>query len=222
MIPTLLWQCPLCHTDDALAHKVYWLRRDEVRCTRCGTVWVVQRVIGSDYLLTVTQGTPEQIGWQQPLAAWYDLMKAGLKLSPKEPSPLNLEPGEEIYMQSRGARLFAEEDSRLFQQWSETEAPAQKDGAIGLSFMRPWDRGRLILSSERLIWLGERGTLHFQLGRVNSVHTEVTWYLGLLYGLCLYKFRFDEESILKWLTYIALAAKRIDEVYHHRITTSNY
>jgi hypothetical protein len=50
----------------------------------------------------------------------------------------------------------------------------------------------------------------------------VTWYLGLLYGLCLYKFSFDEESILKWLTYIALAAKRIQDVYQHRIAVSNY
>jgi hypothetical protein len=221
MIPTLLWQCPLCHTDDALVHKVYWFRADEVRCKHCETVWVVQRVIGSDYLLTVTQGVPEKIGWQQPLAAWYDLMKAGLKLSPQEP-PLDLEPGEEIYVWSRGARLFVEEDSRLFHQWSEMEAPSQKEGALGLSFMRPCDRGRLFLTSERLIWLGEHSTLHFSLRRVNSVHTEVTWYLGLLYGLCLYKFSFDEESILKWLTYIALAAKRIQDVYQHRIAVSNY
>jgi hypothetical protein len=64
--------------------------------------------------------------------------------------------------------------------------------------------------------------LSFWLTKVNSVHTEVTWYLGMLYGLRLYKFRFREESILKWLTYIALEAKRIERTHQHQISLSNY
>jgi len=222
MISTLLWQCPLCHVDDALRHKTKWFRPDEVRCTQCGTVWEVQRVIGDDYLLKVIHGEPSTIGEQRPLAEWYDLMKAGLRLVAREDPSLRLEPGEELYVQSRQAELLAEEDSPLFGRWGEGEAPWQKEGDLGLSFMKRWDTGRLSLTSERLIWTGDRGTLTFRLKKVISVHTEVTFFLGLLYGLRLYKFRFREESILKWLTYIALTARRIEEVYHHRISVSNY
>jgi len=222
MIPTLLWQCPVCHCDDALRHKTRWFRPDEVGCTRCGAVWRVRRVIGDDFRLTVVRGEPSVIGVERPLAEWYDLMKAGLRLVAMESPPLRLEPGEELYVQSMRAQLLAEEDSPLFARWEEGEAPWNKEGELGVSFMKRWDTGRLALTNERLVWTGDRGMLTFRLRRVVSVHTEVTWFLGLLYGLRLYKFRFREESILKWLTYIALSARRIAEAYHHRISLSNY
>jgi hypothetical protein len=222
MIPTLLWRCPLCHTDDALQHEGHWFRPDEVHCTRCGTVWEVHRVIGHDYLLRVIAGDSAHMGWQQPLAAWYDLMKAGLTLAPRPAPTLQLADGEEVYVQSRAAELLVEAQSPLRREWREGEAPTQRPGDIGLALMKRCDRGCLWLTNERLIWKGARGTLDFSLRRLNSVHTEVTWYLGLLYGLCLYKFRFREESILKWLTYIGLVAQRIERVYQHRIAVSNY
>jgi hypothetical protein len=222
MIPTLLWQCPLCHVDDALRHRRHWFRPDEVNCRHCRTMWEVQRVIGNDYLLTIVRGETELIGCQRPLAEWYDVMKAGLQLVPHHEPSLSLGSQEALYVKSRQAELLAEEDSPLFSGWDQEEAPCHQEGHLGLSFKRAWDAGILYLTSERLIWTGLRGTLSFWLKRMNSVHTEVTWFLGLLYGLRLYKFRFREESILKWLTYIALAAKRMDEVYRHRISFSNY
>jgi hypothetical protein len=149
-------------------------------------------------------------------------MKSGLRLAVQEGSPVPLEPGEELYVQSRQARLLVEKSSPLFGRWGKEEAPWEKGGDLGFPFVKRWDVGRLSLTSERLIWTGKRGTLTFWLRRVNSVHTEVTWSLVLLYGLCLYKFRFRQESILKWLTYIALIAKRIEQVHHHRISLSNY
>jgi hypothetical protein len=182
----------------------------------------VRRVIGHDYLLTIILGAPGDRGRRLSLAEWYDLMKTGLRLAPQEAPALDLKPGEEVYVQSRGAELLVEEDNQLLGDWTAAEAPSHKEGDIGLSFLKRWDRGRLFLTSERLIWMGERHTLYFRLQRINSVHTEVTWYLGLLYGLCVYKFRFEEESILKWLTYIALVAKRIEVVYQHQIAVSNY
>ena len=208
--------------DDALRHETYWFRPDEVWCAQCRTTWEVRRVIGSDFLLKVIKGEAATIGWQQPLADWYDLMKAGLQLMAKEDPSIHLEPGEELYIQSRQAGILVEEDSPLLGQWTEGEAPSHKEGDIGLAFMQKWDRGQLLLTSERLIWKGTHGHLTFWLKKTNSVHTEVTWYLGLMYGLCRYKFRFRQESILKWLTYIALAARRIEQRHRHRISISNY
>jgi hypothetical protein len=222
MIPTLLWQCPLCHCDNALRHQRHWWRPDEVWCTRCGTAWELRRIIGDDYLLTVIRGEPCTLGRQHPLGTWYDLMKAGVRLLPKETGALPLEDGEEVYVESREAELFVEDESPLFTRADKEEAPSRKEGDLGLSFMRRWDRGKLVLTNERLLWNGRRGQLTFWLKRVNSVHTEVTWYFGVLYGLCLYKFRFREESVLKWLTYTALAGKRIEQRYQHCISVSNY
>jgi hypothetical protein len=222
MIPTLLWQCPLCHTDDALKHTPHWFRPDKLRCNACATVWEVQRLIGNDFRLKVIAGEPAILGDERPLAAWYDLMKAGMRLVVREAPSLHLEAGEALYVQSRRVHLLAEEDSPLFGQWQEHDAPWRKAGDSGLAFMKKWDSGRLALTNERLIWRGERGTLSFRLTKVNSVHTEITWYLGLLYGLCLYKFQFHEESILKWLTYLGLTAKRVEEHHHHHISLSNY
>jgi hypothetical protein len=222
MIPTLLWQCPLCHVDDALRHEPHWFRHDEVWCRQCGTVWEVRRVIGDDYLLTVTHGILAAVGQQRPLAEWYDLMKAGIRLAAKQTSTHRLEAAEEVYLQSQQAELLAEEDNPLFVRWNEEEAPWRKNTDIGLSFMKRWDKGRLLLTSERLLWEGSRQRLTFRLRKLNSMHTEVTWYLGLLYGLYRYKFRFREESILKWLTYTASVAGRIEEVHQHRIAFSNF
>jgi hypothetical protein len=222
VIPALLWRCPLCHVDDALRHKTHWFKPDQVWCTQCGTVWEVRRVIGDDYRLKVLHGEPTTIAQERPLAEWYDLMKAKVTLANQDASALNLEAGEVLYVQSQHARLLVEEDNPLRSLWEKEEAPWQKEGDLGLSFMKKWDTGRLFLTNERLIWQGDRRVLTFWLRKVNSVHTEVTWYFGLLYGLCLYKFQFRQESILKWLTYTAMAAQRIEQVYQHKIALSNY
>jgi hypothetical protein len=79
MIPTLLWQCPLCHTNDALRQQQRWFRLDTVDCTNCRTVWEVQRMIGEDFRLEVIHGAPSATGSQMPLAQWYDLVKGGLE-----------------------------------------------------------------------------------------------------------------------------------------------
>lgn len=218
----LLWRCPLCHVDDALKHKAHWFRKEEVECTYCGTAWEVRRVIGDDFFLIVVHGEPSMVGQRRPLAEWYDLMKASLSLVARKDSSLHLEPGEELYVQGRQAQLFLEEDNPLYGSWAKEEAPWEKEGDLGQSFLKRCDRGRLSLTSQRFVWRGERRMLTFWLKKVNSAYTEVHRYFSLLYGLRIYKFRFQEESILKWLTYTALVARRIEQVYHHRISLSNY
>jgi hypothetical protein len=222
MIPMLLWRCPFCHKDDALSYKRLWLRDGELACAECGTVWTVQRVIGSDFLLTVRRGEPSVEGMTKPLAAWYDLMKSSFKLMPKEDPPMPLSFGEEFYLRARRSELWVEQDSPLLQQWEKEEPPCERAGALGLSFMSPWDRGQFSLTSERGLWEGQRGSLLFWLTKVNAAYAEKHRFLCLQYGIRIYKIRFEEESVLKWLSYIALVAERIERIHQHRISLSNY
>ncbi len=221
MIPTLLWQCPLCRVDDALTHRAHWWRNDEVECASCGAAFGVQRVIGNDYLLTVVRGDPSTIGQQRPLVEWYDLMKAGLTLRAREAPSVARPAGEEVYVQSGKALLFVESDSPLFGPWGREEAPWQQEGHRRVHDITKWDDGRLSLTSERFIWTGTRGALSFRLRGLTSVYTEDVLLFGFRYGFRSYKVRFPDESVLKWLTYAALATRRL-EPPHHRITMTNY
>jgi hypothetical protein len=162
------------------------------------------------------------MGHQRPLAMWYDLMKAGLSLRPRMDPSLHLESGEVLYLQSKKAYLLLEADSPLYGRWVKEEAPWEKKENLALSPMKKWDTGQLCLTSERFIWRGERRTLTFSLKKVNSVYADLYLYIGLLYGLRLYKFRFCKDSNLKWLTYAALVAHHVEQVYHHQISLSNY
>ena len=159
---------------------------------------------------------------RQPLAAWYDLVKTGLRLVPLTDPAMRLAAGEELYVCSRQAKILTEEANPLFEAWQKDEAPWEKEGELRLSIVRKWDTGRLYLTSERFVWVGNGGTLTFRLQKVNSAYAEVHRYFCLLYGLQIYKFRFQDESILKWLTYTALVAKRIEQAYRHQISLSNY
>lgn len=219
-IPTLLWQCPVCHRDEALRHQTPWRRPAAVQCRHCGTVWVVERFRDDDYHLKVVQGDQTLLGQERPLAAWYDLMKAGLRLVAQEDPAVSLDAGEELYVRSREAWLEVERDNPLFHHWDGEDAPREQ--ARNLSLMKRWDRGRLFLTSERFIWVGNRGRLNFRLTRLNSAYTQTILFFGFLYGLRRYRFRFREDSLLKWLTSTALVARRVEQVYGHRISTTNH
>jgi hypothetical protein len=222
VISTLLWRCPCCQSDDALRHKTYWFRNDEVECQACRTAWEVQRIIGQDYRLTVIRGDPVSIGRGRWLADWYDLMKAGLRLTPKPNVALPLEPGEECYLQSRVAYMFAEKDNPVYGLWTREEAPWEAEKNPGLSFMKKWAAGCLWLTSERFVWTSGRRTLTFRLKRVNAAYAQGNRFFAIIYGHRLYKLKFRQESILKWVTYTALVAKRVEQVADHRIAVSNY
>ena len=221
-IPTLLWQCPVCHRDEALQDEKSWFRPSAVRCRHCETVWLVERFQDDDYHLRVVQGDPTILGQERPLAGWYDVMKAGLRLVPHEDPAVRLEAGEELYVCSQEAWMEAESDNPLFHRWDETDAPREQTRGLGLTLMRRWDRGRLFLTSERFIWMGSRGRVSFRLTRVNSAHVQARRSFGLLYGLRRYRFCFRQDSLLKWLTLTALVGRRIEQLHGHRIGTTNY
>jgi len=222
MIPMLLWRCPLCHRDAALRHRAHWSRDDELKCRHCRSAWVVHRMIGGDFILTVTHGDASLVGQARPLAEWYDCMKAGFSLVPLDQPSVHLAPGEDLYLHSQQAKLMAEEANPLFDDWEKDEAPWEKPRDLSLSLIKAYGRGQLWLTSERFLWVGDGRTLTFRLSKVNSVYAEVHRYFCLLYGLQIYKFGFRGESILKWLTYTARVTKRLEQVTDHQVTISNY
>jgi 1-acyl-sn-glycerol-3-phosphate acyltransferase len=219
-IPSLLWQCPLCHADEALRHQTSWFRPAAVECHHCGTVWVVERYRDDDYHLKVARGNPAVLGQERPLAAWYASMKDGLRLTGQEDPAVILDAGEELYVRSGEAWLELEQDNPLLDRWDGEDAPSQPAGDLGL--MKEWDRGRLFLTSDRFIWRGNRRRLTFRLTTVRSAHIHTVRFFGFLYGLRRYRFRFREDRLLKWLTSTALVAQRIERVSGHRISTTNY
>lgn len=221
MMPILLWRCPFCHVEEALRHKVHWFRNDEIECRACGTAWDVRRVIGRDFRLAVIRGEPSTIGREKALADWYDLMKAGMRLAPKPDVGLPLEVGEDCYLQSRVAELFVEEDNPLLELWTE-EAPWAAERDPGRSIMKKGASGQLWLTSERFIWMSDKQRLTFRLTRVIAAYAQGNRFFAFIYGQRLYKLRFRQESILKWLTYTALVAQRLEQVADHRIALSNY
>jgi len=224
MIPQLLWRCPFCGADDALEQRRGWRRPAHVRCARCATALEVRRVIGGDYRLRVVGGSGAASGAERPLAEWYAIAKASLTPSPlpRGATALSLAPGEDAYLESREADLYLRADDANRGAAARPGAPAADPPGARVPRMRRGDTGRVTLTSERLAWRGQRVALDFWWTRVESVHTEVTWRLGLMDGRQPYKVRFHRESVLKWLTYIAAVAARAGERTGRRIAVSNY
>lgn len=294
MLPTLLWRCPLCATNDALTQSPRPFRDDLVRCRACRAEWRLRRVPGDDFYLELThvgddrgaawrlpagggpQDTPSQVGdkphtsnirhrtsnIQHPVAAWYDAMKATVRLAPIHDPALALGPGETLYLASGPAILHAEEDDpRCFpapapnssmrqaapgnarsgiaavrkppsgsaghsldpKQPAEASSPENSPRRIDKRAVRgrPVGAGRLFLTDRRLAWQGEAVACDFPLARLNSAYALLADGLVLMVELRLYTVRFLRESLLKWVTYIALVAPQVEAATGHRIATSH-
>jgi hypothetical protein len=140
MIPTLLWRCPLCATDDALAQIVRPLRGDLVRCRACRAEWRLRRIPGDDFYMRLTHsgprpprqvadsGVPNLFGGhpddEHSVATWYAAMKATVRLTPIHAPAFEPLPGETLFLASGPATLQAEETDPLF-------FPVPEAGAAG-------------------------------------------------------------------------------------------
>lgn len=288
MLPTLLWRCPLCATNDALTQSPRPFRDDLVRCRACRAEWRLRRMPGDDFYLELThvgddqgaawrlpagggpQDTPSQAGdkhrtsnirhrtsdMQHPVAAWYDAMKATVRLAPIHDPALALGPGETLYLASGPAILHAEEDDpRCFpapvpnppmhqaekitmrsgleasaghsldpKKPAKTSSPADSPPYIDKRAVRGRSvgAGRLFLTDRRLAWQGEAVACDFPLARLNSAYALLADGLVLMVELRLYTVRFLRESLLKWVTYIALVAPQVEAATGHRIATSHF
>ena len=231
MIPTLLWRCPLCATNDALAQVARPFRGDLVHCRACHAEWRLRRVPGDNFYLKLTrdgdhqkapqwQETPERVGDERSVAAWYDAMKATVHLTPTHDPALALHPGETLYLASGPAHLQAETGDPLFfpTRASASASRADKREVRGAAV----GTGRLFLTDRRLVWQSTATTSDFLLTRLNSALTLLADGLVLMVELRLYTVRFQQESLLKWVTYIALIAPQVEAATGHRIATSHF
>jgi hypothetical protein len=244
VIPDLLWRCPLCASNDALRHSQRWLRREVVNCTVCGAQWRVKRVVGDNFYLKIIHpgGNPTAYspGFELSITAWYDLMKQTVHLKAlPEPSSL-LEVGEELYLASEQATLWAEAQPAFSR--VDTLSPAAAEiipppgadlpgieavgGQVG--------QGQLFLTNQRMIWLPSSVTAEhpkpsadpqpftFPLHQVNGIYAILNLGLAVVIGMRLYYLRFAHESPLKWVTYAALLAPQVQAESGHQILTSHY
>jgi len=232
MIPMLLWRCPLCATDEALEQRRRPLRADLLRCAACGAQWRVRRVPGDDFYLKLVRSA-EGAGTERSLADWYAAMKRKVTLSPIHDDALPLEPGEALYLASRAAELEGEEGDPLLD-----PSPANPEGGPAREGARRDKRevagvvagcGRLFLTNRRLAWrpthpVGQGGgeVISFSLQRLNSAYAMMDFGLALLVGTRLYAVYLPEESVLKWVHYLALAARQVEAETGHVISTSHY
>lgn len=216
----LLWRCPLCATDDALRQVERRFRADRLFCTHCRTEWRVRRAPGDNFYLTLAVGQNDTLshGDERSLAAWYDLMKGTLRLERRHDPALALEPGEALYLASGAAELQAEATDPLFFPAPAPRRRVDKRHVEG----RSAGRGRLFLTDRRLVWLGEELPRTFPLARLNSAHAVMDLGLALMVERRLYTVYFLEESLLKWVTYLALVARQVWSKTGHRIETSHF
>jgi hypothetical protein len=226
MIPMLLWRCPLCATDDALEQIARLLRAERVRCRACGAEWRMRRVPGDTFylrLIRAGQGTDAiarpALGNERSIAAWYDAMKATVSLTPIREPALTLLPGEILYLASGPVRLQAEETDPIF--FPAPESPPVVRTAKREVRGKAVGEGRLFLTDGRLVWQGE-AMYAFPLVRLNSAYALTDDGLALMVEMRLYTVRFLRESLLKWVTHIALVARQVEAATGHRIATSHY
>jgi hypothetical protein len=217
VIPLLLWRCPLCATNDALLHTVHHFRADRVRCRQCYAEWRVRRVPGDGFYMRLIEAT-SGVGDERPITAWYDVMKATVRLAPIDDPAIALASGEILYLASGAAELHAEESDSLFFPASLDTTQVDKRNVRG----KPVGAGRLFLTNRRLVWQGARAPHSFPLSRVNSAYAIMDLGLALMVEMRLYTVYFPEESLLKWVTYIALVAPQVEAETGHRIVTSHF
>ncbi len=223
MIQDLLWRCPLCATNDSLRHTRAWLLWEKVDCLACGARWRVRRAVGDTYYLRVIRPGAKPAayppGFELSIPVWYDLMKQTLRLEALPAPPGLLESDESLYLVSDPVTLWAETAG-------ETRPGADLTGQIG--------RGSLLLTDRQILWrrssrAGERQaaeadpeTISFPLQEVDGIHTFLNLALFLVVGRRLYTFRFANESPLKWVTYAAGLAPRLQAGSGHKIRLSHF
>jgi hypothetical protein len=224
MIPTLLWRCPLCETNDALIHSQRRLRADLVCCRACRAEWRVRRVVGDNFYLKLSKGPdgdPPNRKDERSITAWYDAIKAKLRLEPIQAFGITLQPGERLYLASGLAALIAESTDPLFFPANATSVYTRlnKRDISG----KMVGQGQLFLTDQRLIWLNEAGqTTSWPLVCLNSAYAFLNFGVMFMIEMRLYTVHFPTESLLKWVTYVALVAQKVEAETGHRITTSNF
>jgi 1-acyl-sn-glycerol-3-phosphate acyltransferase len=218
-IRTLLWRCPMCHTEDAILHERPRFRKPRVACRACGTRWVVKRVIGHDFRLIVEEGHPSLIGLDMALTAWFDQMKAGFQPVARDIEGIEPEPGEIAYLEVADAELEPYRPNPLFDGYDGREPPrAVKAGHRDYADWEKLGQGRVVLTNRRIIWQGPPGELDFRWDSVGTLALHRFNTLFMRYGPVPYRLHLGKELGLKWMTYAASLLKQVADQSGRKVT----
>ncbi len=207
-VTQLLWQCPVCRTNDALVHRQPPFRRETVVCRACGTLWDFQRRSGHDFRMKVLEGPPDVIGLDMALSTWYEHMNRNFSPKPIQVADVSLLPGEEVYLEAPDVLLSPHRPNPLFSGWTSREPPKRQAGQLEVAGWDAVGKGRLLVTSHRALWQGEMGELDFMWSEVTAVSQYLTNVLALHYGSAKYRFNLVNELVLKWLHHMGELAKK--------------
>jgi hypothetical protein len=210
-VAQLLWQCPVCRTNDALVHLHPRFRRETVICQACGTRWEFRRQPGHDFRMKVVEGAPEHVGLDMALSTWYEHMKNNFSPAPIRVAGVSLLPGEQVYLEAQDVPLSPYRPNALFDGWTGREPPKKQSGWLEVAGWDVLGQGRLLLTSHRLLWQSEEGELDFLWSDVTTVSLYMQYALVLNYGAAKYRFNMGNEPSVKWLHYAGEMAKRAAE-----------
>ena len=217
-VAQLLWRCPMCGTEGPILHK-YRLFGGEgkVRCRACGTHWKMKRIFGHDFRMIVTDGHPDMVGLDMPLTMWYDRATEGFELKPIEVSGVDLRPGEEVYLAVDDVKFSAYKPSPLFDGMTSGEAPASvARGARDYADHHVLGEGRVLVTSERLIWQGPDAELYFKWPAFTAANMFVNT-LIIRYGPAPYRFNMGQQLPLRVINYVGTLAKAAAEADGHEL-----
>jgi len=111
----------------------------------------------------------------------------------------------------------------LFDGWTEREAPqAQPRGPHQLADWASIGEGRLLLTSQRLLWQGPQGELDFVWPSTTAISIFMLNVLGIKYGTAPYRLLLGQEVGLKWLTYAGTLAQQAPRQSGHKCTVSPF
>ena len=222
-VAQLLWQCPVCHTDESLLHLHPHLRSQTVTCQACGTRWELEPIPGHDFRLRVLEGGPDLEGLDMPLSDWYQYTKGSFRPTVTQVPGVQLRPGEQAHLARADVEFVPYRPNTLFDGWTGRQPPkAQPPGRHELADWDAIGKGQLILTSHRVIWQGPQGELDFDWESVTAVYLWMTSTLGIKYGSASYRFNLGNVVALKWLAYAGEMARRQAELDGHKVTISYY
>jgi 1-acyl-sn-glycerol-3-phosphate acyltransferase len=216
-VAQLLWRCPMCHTEGSLLHKVRVVGNNEkVHCRACGTHWTLKRIPHHDFRMIVSKGHPDMIGLDLPLTMWYDKAREGFELRSIQVSGVELRPGEEVYLAIDHVEFSAYRPSPLFDGMTSGEAPSSvRATARNYADHHVLGEGRLLVTSERLIWQGP-AELYFEYPCFTAANMFMTT-LYIRYGPAPYRFNLGQQLPLRIITYVGTLAKRAAEADGHEL-----
>jgi hypothetical protein len=206
-VAQLLWQCPVCRTNDALIHRRLLFRSETVSCQACGTLWDFQRVPAHDFRMRVLEGPPEVVGLDMSLSTWYEHMKRNFSPKPIQGAGVGLLPGEEVYLEAANVTLSPYLPNPLFDGWAAREAPGKQADRLEVASWESLGEGRLLVTSHRVLWQGEQREIDFLWSKVTAVSQYLQSTLALHYGAAKYRLRLGNEPVLKWLHHMGELAK---------------